>query len=587
MLSKFTYPWVRRMVYITIFNSIYFSSHSQLTSGTLGGGNDGTYSLFPINNQLFPRDINTNLGTVKFKGNIITNRRNIRIEVFRDDNKDGDYDDLNEKKSTISIGDGPISFDETYQIPAELYNYRFTLIHDNGGWLERSNIVAGDAYYIQGQSNAEARPIVNTDRDKANDDPIADKNFVRVYGGGKDGYTKQWGIANANNDAFSDFNLGQFGMRLAKRIIQKENIPISIINGAERDFDIDKFLRKESNKYDLSTNYGRELTRATEGGLIGKFRAMIWYQGETNAVSPYILSTNTYKSKFQTYLNAWQSDFGGALKYYIIQIRPGCNDPGENINDILAIQQAHKELASNPGFDIVSTNNILKYTGDYCHYLFDNGYKIIGDRVFNLINRDFYGGSISPDEETPVPTLAFFSGLDGLSVGANQVEIHFKNPSANLAIVNNVLPRLRLRGEPGTSYTITGASIVNNLNFGNNYKVLRIDFQREAGTITNPTVVDFLSEVPPSNGTTPHPPLSAIATANGTGIGMLSFSGLPIGLGILPVDPLALRVSSTGSANRLVWEVENNQEFESFNVERSLDGSRFETLYQLEANGQQ
>ncbi len=223
--------------------------------------------------------------------------------------------------------------------------------------------------------------------------------------------------------------------------------------------------------------------------------------------------------------------------------------------------------------EIVSTNNIQQHT-DNCHYRYQAGqrlgYREIGDRVFTLISRDFYGITPPANSLTPFPVSAEFSSL--LSNGiANEVTVQFNNPTDDLGIPNGDISGLfKLQGG---SYTINSANIVN---VGPD-KVLKVAFT-PVGTQPNPTGLAFLS---PSNGSVNPPQL----TAGGIdGIGMINFNNFPLGIGILPVDPLNLRISANTGANNLHWEADNNPQFSYFIVERGDNGSAFSEIAKVNAS---
>ncbi|MCU0385843.1 MAG: hypothetical protein MUE38_07430 [Flavihumibacter sp.] len=113
-------------------------------------------SSFPLDNQLYPRDLSTNRGTVTVSGSVsqTTNYRQMRLYVYRDGNW------INSYTATLTYVNGTASYTFSVQIPAERNNYRFAL-YGATRWSENhirtaNNVVAGDAYIIQGQSNAVA-----------------------------------------------------------------------------------------------------------------------------------------------------------------------------------------------------------------------------------------------------------------------------------------------------------------------------------------------------------------------------------------------------------------------------------------------
>lgn len=582
MSAKFTY--LKKRAFFTVFLILSFISISVAqNSGTEWWG---TYDSFPSNNQLYPRKPGTNYATVRFKGNYTGSQSNIRIIVFRDADGDGNYTSA-EIVSTIPIGNGPIAFNKTYNLLAEKVNYKFQLAHSSASYeLDRFGVVAGDAYFITGQSNAEAKPVglpgVSPDLDVANNEAgTANRKWIRTYGGGTN--PPQWGQGDANKNYNEELNLGQFGMRIASRIVSEQSIPVCIMNGAELGNPIEYFQRNDANIYDLTTNYGRELTRLNNAGLKNSIRAVIWFQGESNTHSGsngIILNTSQYMAKFNALYNDWDQDLGLAEKFYMIQIKPGCFT-GSTPDRAGEIQEAERLLdLSNPLMEIVSTNNILQHT-DNCHYRYIAGqrvgYREIGDRVFTLINRDFYGVTPPANTITPSPSYAEFTGLQSAGV-PNQITMYFNRPSDDLSEINgDVKDLVQLKG--GT-YTINAADIYNTATLPAKNYVFRIDYT-PVGTQPNPTGLAFLS---PASGGAPNPDPPAIVAGGASGIGLINFNNLPIDIGILPTDPLNLRISASNGANTLKWEAENNPQFSYFVVQRSDNGTTFSDISKLQAN---
>ncbi|MBZ5855761.1 T9SS type A sorting domain-containing protein [Flavihumibacter profundi] len=555
----------------------------------------------------------TNQGSVRFKGTFTgVTSPNLWVQV--DFNNDGDYLDSGEN-TTIPLS-GP-TFDYTYSIKAGLFDYLFILrdgynfLNDNFGNLAGAdNVVAGDAYFITGQSNAEAKPVIAADQNLANFDAGSAINFVRVYGGGIG--TPVWGLGDGNKAYNADWATGQFGMRIGSRIVAEQGIPVCIMNGAElghqiayfqKDYPVDPNptvvdpntgLTVPNPNY-LTNNYGRELTRLTNAGLQNAIRAVIWFQGESNTFTYGTenkkLSTAEYITEFNKLYNSWDADLGLADRFYMIQIKPGCDGIADSASDI---QEAERLLDdANPRMDIISTGNIQQY--DKCHYRYNTGtgttgiggYREIGNRVITLIYRDFYNPTNAipgPNSLSPAPLSAEFTKTLGWpSTIATEITMYFKRPDDDLAVINttggDIKSLIRLKG--GT-YTINSAKIVNlAIPPAKNY-ALRINFSQD-GSQPNPTGLGFVS---PEDGSVAN--LPAIVNNNvsnpGNGIGLINFNNLPIAIGILPADPLNLRISANQGANTLRWEVDDNPKFERFIVERGESANEFSPISQVQDN---
>lgn len=595
------------------YRKLLLTSHLFFTFSFIGycqsGSNSyGSWTIFPMLNQLYPRTIATNTAMVRIQGSYPVGASSGKLEVTADLNNDGLYGSEPPSSTTtytiISSTSDPRNFDFLVPITAGYYTYSFKLLNGFNTVEIESNIVAGDAYYIQGQSNAEAKPQ-SGDANIANNEAAVQgaipgtsggaRKFIRVYGGGSS-TSPTWNLGDANKNYNEEFNLGQFGMRVGERIVREIGVPVAIMNGAELGNPIRYFQKTYTLEVDVNgrNNYARELKRLTDAGLNSHIRAVIWFQGESNTYEDNdpmhpvqhgkILTTQQYTDEYNALYNSWDTDLGLADRFYIIQIRPGCfTDPDplvtepsvwETAASVLAIQDAQRRLdENNLRVSIVSTNNLPKYTGDNCHYSYSSGYKKIGDRLFTLIKRDFYGGTPGPNELTPFPASVEFSARVGLTQEATQIALHFSQPFDNYAISGDIRGNFKLEGG---SYTITAANIATDLSTSEKY--LTLDFTKNSGTTTNPTGLTYFSN---ASGLTTTP---ALANDNGLGIGLISFSNLPLSIGILPTDPLNLRISANSGANTLKWEAENNPQFSYFLVQRSDNGTSFTDISKLQAN---
>ena len=189
---------------------------------------------------------------------------------------------------SYSGGTAPFSFTTT--ITAELAEYDFELLFRNGAAQDFSvrrttNIVAGDVFIIEGQSNATTIPV------SGNADAY-NSPFIRTFGLGTadtDGMLTylSWFVANGGGSSGvgsldSVGGIGQWGMVLGNLLMSTNNVPIAILNGGNGGQPISFFQRNNSNPTDILTNYGRLLYRVQKGGLSGTVRSILYYQGESD-----------------------------------------------------------------------------------------------------------------------------------------------------------------------------------------------------------------------------------------------------------------------------------------------------------------
>jgi len=594
--------WSKFAILTLIVLSEFSISFAQPALPTFAGG-EGEFTEFPAQNQLYPRIITNDalpdFATVTISGNITDNSiTSVRYRVLKDDNNNGTYgagEVIVQEDQSLNFVNGTAEFSFSYNQVAELKNYRYEfyiIVGPNVTLIAgRNDVVVGDVYIIQGQSNAEANDRVTpTPGNDPNGEP--NRNFVRTYGSGTDipaNFPNSWGVGNGNADCcFSSYNTGQWGQNLGSLIATTYNVPVAIFNGAYGGASIDYFFKNESNPTDPTKNYGRLLSRLQNVGLANHVRAVIWYQGETNAAPPANLAfhrtTSSYISDFNTLKASWLADYSSLEKIYIIQTK-SCALLATYL-DARWIQEAHRQLAASDDLtdnkmELISTSNVPQFT-DNCHYGYVDGYQEISRRVFNYIARDLYDPSRSSlkNAYTPLPVAASFSLLAAPGE-PSEITINLNNPGDDMAIEGSsaqLINNFRLSSDnQSDSYTISAIQLANSGTVGSPNWQIKVSFNKQPGTTNNPTRVSYII---PGGAASP-----AIANDNGSGIGLAAFNNFPIADGVLPVDPMQLSISRIGKHNRLKWTVEYNDQFEYFEVERSASRSNFKSIASMEASG--
>ncbi|ULQ57957.1 T9SS type A sorting domain-containing protein [Flavihumibacter rivuli] len=548
---------------------------------------------FPRAKQLYPRDLSTNKARVAIQGRLVATStfENVRIRIWRDFNKNNNYDDdgLPVVDSILPL-DAGFNFKYIYFHEAKTFNYRYRLEGRRFGvgywdWLRNTqnstvvadDVVAGDAYIINGQSNAEARrrPEMTTFFNSV------DSVFVRVLGDGNITLPldDQWRNGSGSVAWNQDGNVGMWGMRLAQMIIQKYDVPVCIFNGSYFSEDIDYFLPSFTGNGNTLTNnnYTRLYDRVRRAGMLDKIRAIFWYQGENDAyplnASPVPGKTKEqYKSLFDQLYQRWKQDFIGVNRVFLFQVRTGCFS-GQT--DAIRIQQAQFEIAKEKSdITLVSTSAIPQLVesvtpGQFCHFDYEIGYKVIGQRVFNLVDQLLYGNNIIvQNTRTPIPGMITFSGKDGITALANQITIDLQPSTDNFSFIGTEVDNLLLFRLTGGNYQLNGLAI--------NGNKLTISFSALPGTQNNPTGISYYNY----GGSTVNRGI-----INGNGIGLVAFDQLTIDLGVLPTDPLSLRINQNGTFNDIRWDVDGNEDFESYVVERSETGTNFTEIGSIQCNG--
>ena len=253
------------------------------------------------------------------------------------------------------------------------------------------DLVCGDAYLIDGQSNALAT-------DTGEKSPPDTNKWIRSYGRSNGNRQKEnpkenlWCKPVWKAQKGEKAELGWWGMKLAERLVESQKIPIFIINGAVGGTRIDQHQRSLTDPADLNTIYGRTLWRVQQAKLTHGIRGILWHQGENDqgADGPTGgYGWETYQPLFIEMSAGWKQDFPNVQQYYIFQIWPdSCSMGGKKgSGDMLREKQRTlPQLYSN--MSIMSTLGI-RPPGP-CHFPLE-GWEEIAKLIQPLLERDHYG----------------------------------------------------------------------------------------------------------------------------------------------------------------------------------------------------
>ena len=352
-------------------------------------------------------------------------------------------------------------FDIDISLNAELSKYDIKIYADsqNESMLikEVNDIVTGDVFIVQGQSNAAAVQYSGTSS-------AYNSDYVRVYAGGATSSSvlinnEQWYYGQGDGNENTNGNTGQWGLVLAKKLIDELSIPIAIFNGAHGGQPIEFFQRPSNYQTSTDSNYGRLFYRLEKTGLKDNVRGILWSQGESNSGVSNTLSTEQYKSYFENLMTFWQEDYPNIEHYYIFQTRE-CNC-GTSSSGRLAVKEAQRLLAvENNNVSIMPTTGMTLHS-DYCHYPFTNGYEKFGLRIINPVLSDIYGISFEQDINAPMISSISLSNQNtqlNISTTAESLMTNSSNQSNILSKLNSDF--LFTNGNP---VTITSFSINNNI----------------------------------------------------------------------------------------------------------------------------
>ena len=499
------------LLFFALVPYLFLSFHAQASPEAV------TLTQFPHNLQLYPRDVTTNQATIPLKGQLSgTTASQLIARVYRNNVL------VDTKTQSLTYQASVANFDLSVNISAELANYTLKLFTVSGGneteIASATDVVAGDVYVVEGQSNAVALQYEGA----AN--PTNQSNFIRTYGNTVLHVPTvqadlNWYVGNGD-DGYTSGAIGQWPLRLARQIVDSYQIPVAIINGAQGGTKIDLFQRDNTNPLNLDTNYGRLLYRLQNAQLQNKIRAIFWYQGESDEADAV-----GHEAGFVTLYNSWKIDYPSAQKIYLYQVRDGCFGINLQLRD-------RQRLSADTYSDItiMSTNGLNGHRYD-CHYNWLNGYEAIGNQAFPIIARDFYGAPTSPNLVPPNVAYAYYSGAN-----RSEITIVTRRGDDQLVWEDGAWNGFVLEG--ATGYIGSGRVEGNKLILG------------VVGSADNATGISYKGQY-----------LGSPWVLNARGLGLLAFYNIPIGSSsgqptariasntTTGVAPLAVQLDGRGSSD--------------------------------------
>ena len=482
-----------------------------------------------VNNQFIARD-DTGFGKVFYNGTQSGSPASVFLKIYTTDTgSDVPYG------STLRQNLVGTNYAFTAPIAAGKFTYKIVYGTTNAGNVDTvvatvTNVVCGDAYIIEGQSNA-----LSTDNTETAD-PTTDQ-WLRSYG-----KTVGWGYAVNKG---SELQLGVWGIIQAKRLSTDANMPICIINGAVGGTRIDQHQPNpadHSQAGSLYSIYADLYNRVVGAKLTHGIRAVLWHQGEQNQGSGGPDGDYDYKFYQQYFVDmtaAWKQDFPNIKKYYIFQIWPAaCGDTSRN-DQLREVQRTLPYLYSN--MKCMSTLGINP--GSSCHYV-KAGYQVFSDLMTPMIQQDFYGRN--PAEVTTAPDLkkAYFTNST-----RNKISLEFgQNMNWNTGATGLIF----LSGE-AVPATVSSGSVSG--------KVIELQLNK-ASTATTITYVKGLTTWSQSN------------LLSGTnGISALTFADVVIA----PPSPTGLSATPGNAQVALSWTLANGAT--GYNVKRAaVNGGPYTTI---------
>jgi len=372
----------------------------------------------PENGQFYARD-DKNEGTLYYNGTLTDSADSVFLKVYA-------------AGKLVRTEKVKPAADKSYLLSSKLkaglikYEVEFGTINGGKETLVNkvTNLVCGDAYIIDGQSNAEA---TGPNNGMPPESDYYTSEWIRSFGNQHDGSarggwetavrTHKWGTPEYGNG-----QIGTWGMVLASNLLARHKMPICIINGAYGGTPIFQHQPNPANRFDTSGGfyqnpykiYGSLLTRVTAAKLTHGIRGVLWHQGENDQGSGAPTGDYNWKSYQQYFIDmsaAWKRDYPNILHYYVFQIWPsGCNMGGTISGDmLLEAQRGLQFFYSN--MRVMSTLGVVSGTSGrgLCHFDME-GYAQIAKLISPLVEQDNYGQTTVEAVTAPNLRRAWFTG---------------------------------------------------------------------------------------------------------------------------------------------------------------------------------
>jgi len=400
----------------------------------------------PVSGQFFARDP-TGYGKIFYNGTQSGSPASVYLKVYTTDTgSDVQYGTT--LRQTLGTG-GSYAF--TAPVLGGKTTYKVVYGTTNGSGVDTvvdtvTNLVCGDAYILEGQSNAVATDSLPGD--------TTNSPWIRTYGQ----TTAAWGNAVRNG---SDFWVGYWGFDLAVTLAATYNMPICIINGAVGGTRIDQHQANPADHTaagSLYSIYATLLNRVAAAKLTYGIRGIFWHQGENNSGAAAPTGDWDYKSYQQYFVDmsaAWKQDYPNIQRYIIYQVWPNpCSMGGMESSDMLReMQRTLPRMYSK--MSILSTLGLSGYLG--CHFS-AAGYQGIADMTAPLAERDHYGATPAAAVTAPTLLRAYFT-----TSSKNEIALEFDQNMAwnSASTVNFYLDRV---GGKVTAGSATGKVVKLTLN---------------------------------------------------------------------------------------------------------------------------
>jgi hypothetical protein len=358
----------------------------------------------PIDGQFIPREgrwhDGLRQGHITLAGNVAPGTERIELRVYSKDPNDPMSPErlvTSESTQPDSRGDYQISA----PIRAALVKYRYECFAVTGTQSQRlheaKELMCGDVFVIQGQSNSVATDFGPTDH--------AEQSPWVVSYGSSDANPQamkqaSWGTAKTRVEG-GHLQIGYWGVLLGNHLVASQQIPICILNGAVGGSRIDQHQRSRENPNDHETIYGRLLSRLEQSQLTHGVRGVFWYQGENDQAADGPTNRfgyETYSRDFATLTAAWNEDLPNIEHHFVFQIWPHACSMGFNGSDnrLREVQRQLPKAIDN--LSVMSTLGIQPPGG--CHYP-AAGYAELARLIAPIVEQKLYHQRLSESRAAP------------------------------------------------------------------------------------------------------------------------------------------------------------------------------------------
>ena len=461
----------------------------------------------PVTGQFFARNPDTGIGTIHYNGTQGGSPDDVFLKIYTTDGGDVLYATHRQSLTgnvyafSVPVAAGKVTYKVVYGTRTGGVDTSVATVTD---------LVCGDAYIIEGQSNA-----VATDNSDPRDNTTSP--WIRTYGRSGGG----WGYArNKAPDEFWEMNIGFWGMALAESIVADHDMPVCIINGAVGGTRVDQHQANPADHTVAGGSYAiyaNLLNRVIDAKLTHGIRGLFWHQGESDGSNFGPISDWDYTAYEQNFLNmslAWKEDYPNLQRYIIYQVMPNPCNIGPKGDQVREVLRTLPRLYSN--MNILNTLGLPGYLG--CHFS-AAGYTNMANLMTPLVNQDFYG--VVPATSVTAPNL---------------VQAYYTTPTQNAIVLEFDQDMTAWDSGSNKLFFLDGvAGLVSSGSVSGNVVTLQLSAPSTAATLT------YLKDSIWNN-------VVADLVYGANGIAALTFADVPIGA----LPPSAFSTWASDSAQGLV-----------------------------------